>query len=305
MKLRISTLSLIALWLFLSAAPLQAQGFMLKKDILVAEGDVQNNVVTFDGTITILGKVQENVIAFGGKVIIEGEVGKLVMGFGSEIILKKNAVIHGDVVSIAGSLQKEPGVKIDGDTIDFEMENAGDFKTLVSKVIFGASGFSLMPLFLVIKAITLFLWLVGAIALISIFPRQIAYASSQIRQAFWPIFGTGVLSIIIYGFLIIFSVFLSLILIGIPIMIILVLVGFVIKIFGRVVLFLFFGEILAKALGNKNPSAVLAVILGLIFIGFVGFIPILGSLFSFVLSIIGWGVIIRTKFGMTENWIRR
>jgi hypothetical protein len=305
MKLRAVILPFIFLLLFIAATPLQSQGFILKKDIHVAEGDVQNNVVTFDGTITVLGKVQENVIAFGGKVIIEGEVGKLVMGFGSEIILKENAKIHGDVVSIAGNLKKELGVEIDGDTIDFEMENAGDFKTLVRKVIFGASGFSLIPLFLIIKAITLFLWLVGAIALISIFPRQIAYASSQIRQAFWPIFGTGLLSIIIYGFLIIFSVFLSLILIGIPIMIVLVLLGFVIKIFGRVVLFFFFGEALAKAIGNKNPSAVLVVIFGLIFIGFVGFIPILGSLFSFVLSIIGWGVIIRTKFGMTENWFRR
>jgi hypothetical protein len=305
MKLRTAALPILCLVLFIWAGPLQAQGFILKKDIHVAEGEVQDNVLTFDGTITVLGKVNDNVIAFGGKIIIEGEVGKLVMGFGSEIVLKGTAKIHGDVVSIAGNLQKETGVEIDGDIIDFEMENAGDLKTLVRKVIFGASGFSLIPLFLIIKAITLFLWLVVAIALISIFPRQIAYASSQIRQSFWPIFGTGLLSIIIYGFLIIFSVFLSLILIGIPIMIVLVLVGFVIKIFGRVVLFFIFGESLAKAFGNKNPSAVLAVILGLIFIGLVGFIPIFGSLFSFVLSIIGWGVIIRTKFGTTENWFRR
>ena len=305
MNPRRDILPILCLVLLIWAGPLQGQGFILKKDIHVAEGEVQDNVVTFDGTITVLGKVKENVIAFGGKIIIEGEVGKLVMGFGSEILLKENAIIHGDVVSIAGNLQKESGVEIDGDTIDFEMENTGDIKTIAGKMIFGATGFSLMPLFLIIKAITLFLWLVMAITLISIFPRQIIYASSQIKQSIWPIVGTGLLSIIIYGFLIIFSVFLSLILIGIPIMIALVLVGFVIKIFGRVVLFFFFGENLAKAFGNKNPSAVLAVILGLIIIGLIGFIPILGPLFSFVLSIIGWGVIIRTKFGTTENWFRR
>lgn len=305
MRMKTAVLPALCLMLLAWTLPLEGQGFILKKDIHVAEGESQDNVVTFDGTITIEGTVNENVIAFGGKIVIEGEVGKLVMGFGSEIILRDSAVIHGDVISIAGNLKKEPGVEIDGDIIDFEMEDAGDFKTFARKVIFGSPGFSFMPLFLIIKAITLFLWLVGAIALISIFPRQIIYASSQIRQSFWPVFGTGLLSIIIYGFLIIFSVFLSLILIGIPIMIILVLVGFIIKLFGRVVLFFFFGESLAKALGNRNPSAVLAVILGLLVIGFIGFIPIIGPLFSFVLSIIGWGVVIRTKFGTTENWFHR
>jgi hypothetical protein len=305
MKLKTLGLPLLLAVLCVCAGSLHAQGFILKKDVHVAEGEVQDNVVTLDGSITVLGTVKENVIAFGGRIVIEGEVHKLVMGFGSDILLKEGARIHGDVVSIAGHLKKESGVEIDGDTINFEMENAGDLKTLVSEVVFGATGFSLMPIFLIIKAITLFLWLVAAIALVSIFPRQIIYASSQIRQSFWPIFWTGLLSIIIYGFAIIFSVFLSLILIGIPIMILLVLVGFVVKIFSRVVLFYLFGESLAKALGNKNPSAVLAVIIGLIIIGFIGFIPILGSLFSFVLSIIGWGVIIRTKFGTTDNWFRR
>lgn len=305
MKLKTATFPILCLMVLVWAGPLHAQGFILKKDIFVAAGESQDNVVTFDGVITINGVVKENVIAFGGKIIISGEVGKLVMGFGSEIILKEKARIRGDVISIAGSLTKETGVEIDGDTIDFEMEDAGDFRTFVRKVLFGASGFSLMPLFLIIKAITLFLWLVAALALISIFPRQVIYASSQIRESFWPIVGTGLISIITYGFLIVFSVFLSLILIGIPIMIVLVLAGFFIKMFGRIVLFYFFGESLTRAFGKKNPSAVLTVIIGLVLIGFIGFIPILGPLFSFVLSIIGWGVIIRTRFGTTENWFRR
>ena len=110
MKSRSALLPICLLILVWAAAPLQAQGFILKKDIHVAEDEVQDNVVTFDGTITVLGRVKENVIAFGGKIVIEGEVGKLVMGFGSEIVLKGTAKIHGDVVSIAGSLRKEMGV---------------------------------------------------------------------------------------------------------------------------------------------------------------------------------------------------
>ena len=118
-------------------------------------------------------------------------------------------------------------------------------------------------------------------------------------------FGTGLLAIIIFAGLVIFSVLLSFILIGIPILLALIIIGVVIKIFGRIVLFYFFGESLARAFGSKRPTAFLAVFLGLILVGLISFIPILGSLFTFVLSILGWGVVIRTKFGTTENWFRR
>jgi hypothetical protein len=45
--------------------------------------------------------------------------------------------------------------------------------------------------------------------------------------------------------------------------------------------------------------------LGLITVGVIGFIPIIGFLFSLFLSLFGWGVALRTKFGTTGNWFRR
>jgi hypothetical protein len=95
----------------------------------------------------------------------------------------------------------------------------------------------------------------------------------------------------------VFSVFLSFILIGIPVLIALIFLGIVIKIFGRVIVFCFFGESLARAFGSKNPTTIGSVILGFVIVGFIGFIPILGSLFYLVLSCLGWGSVIRTKFG--------
>jgi hypothetical protein len=40
-------------------------------------------------------------------------------------------------------------------------------------------------------------------------------------------------------------------------------------------------------------------------VSFVSFIPVVGVLLTFVMSIIGWGVVIRTKFGTTEKWFKR
>ena len=296
-------LCLAILFLILGLLPLQGQGFVFKKDILVEKGEIQDNVVSWGGEIQIEGEVTDSVINFGGSIVIEGEVGQTVVGFGSEIILKSTARIEGDVLCLGGTLQKDPGATIEGDTIYFSTSD--EVAKFLREGFVGVFGFSLIPLLLIFKLITLVIWFILAIILVAIFPKQVSFASNQIRTSFWPIFGTGILSIIIFTGLIIFAVFLCFILIGIPILLALIAVGVVIKIFGRVVVFYFLGDWIFKAFGGKQASSLLAVLLGLLLFGLIGFIPIIGSLFSFVLSIIGWGVVIRTKFGSLENWFKR
>jgi len=72
-----------------------------------------------------------------------------------------------------------------------------------------------------------------------------------------------------------------------------------------VALFYFFGESLGKSFSRRNPTPLAAILIGLVVVSFFKFIPILGFLFSFCLSVIGWGVAIRTKFGTRENWLKR
>jgi hypothetical protein len=234
---------------------------------------------------------------------VAGEVGETVVGFGSDIRLSSSARIGGDVISLGGSLDKDPGAVIEGDTVYFgTSEEVSEF---LKQGFAGFLGFSLLPLLIIFKLITLVIWFILAIILVAIFPKQITFASGQIRKSFWPTFGTGILSIIIFTGLIIFSVFLCFILIGIPILLALLAIGTVIKIFGRVVIFYFLGDWIFKAFGGRQASGLLAVILGLFLFGLIGFIPVVGSLFSFVLSVLGWGTVIRTKFGSVENWFKK
>jgi hypothetical protein len=301
MKRRIFCLAI--LFLFLGLIPLQGQGIVFKRDIVVEEDETQDNVISWGGEIRIEGRVTDSVINFGGTIVITGKVGKTVVGFGSDITLHSTAKIEGDVISLGGILDKDPGATIEGDTIYFgTSEEVSEF---LKEGFAGVLGFSLLPLLIIFKLITLVIWFILAIILVAIFPIQISFASNQIRTSFWPIFGTGILSIVIFTGLIIFSVFLCFILIGIPILLALIAIGVVIKIFGRVVVFYFLGDWIFKAFGGKQTSGLLAVILGLLLFGLIGFIPVIGSLFSFVLSIIGWGVVIRTKFGSVENWFKR
>ncbi len=286
-------------------APLCAQkSFTVQKDITVAAGEVQDNVIAFGGNVVIEGRVKESVVAFGGTILVNGEVGEAVVGIGSHITLKPGAIVNGDVVSIGGILEKEPGCSIRGDTVYFKPSEIGGrlFKGGLFKGIFALP---LFPIFFIIKLIGAFLMLLVTLVVAGLVPRQIVRASGEVRASFWPVFGTGLLAIVIFAGAVIFSALLCFVLIGIPILIVLIWVGIIIKLFGAVVLFFFFGESLLKAFGAKSVSAIGASLTGLVLVSLIGFIPFFGFLFALVLNIIGWGVVIRTKFGTKENWFRK
>lgn len=279
---------------------LNGQGFILQKDITVDKNEVQDNLVSFGGTILVKGKVTGAVIAFGGSIVIEGEVGQAVVGFGSDIALKSTAEIHGDVVAFSGKLEKHPGAVVSGDTVTFLFDVPEAFQNLFKNGLGG-----LISVILIFKLISLIFWFILAVVIAAILPRQTSLAASQVRTAFWPTFGIGLLSIIIFTGLVIFAAILTLVLIGIPILITLVTVGIAVKIFGRVIIFCFFGQVLARAFNKKDPAIIAAVMFGFLLVSFIGFIPVIGSLFSMVISILGWGAVVRTKFGTTENWFQR
>lgn len=292
----------LVLFILSGFIPLQSQqSFSLKKDIVVREDEVQDRIITFGGNVLIEGKVRD-VVAFGGTVIVRGKVTDLV-GIGSNITLKSTAVIKGDVFSLGGVLDKEPGSIVKGDTIHFKTsEDISQFFREAFRNIFSVS---LIPLILVMKLIVFFIWFLLSLVIAALFPRQISFASSQIRTSFGSVFGIGLLSIIIYVGVVISSALLSFLLIGIPLLFFFIISGIVIQIFGRVVLLYFLGESFLKAFGKYKVSPLIFVIIGLVIATVIRFIPVIGFLFSFCLSIIGWGVVIMTKFGATENWFRK
>jgi hypothetical protein len=298
--MRLKSLYLV-LFILLTLTPLSIHAqdkIAIKSDIYVAEDEIRTNVFSFGGNITIKGKVKESVFSFGGSITVEGEVGEQILGIGSDIYLKSNSTVMGDIVSIGGSFTKEPGTTIGGDTLYFK--SPGD---LFTKKIFSSS--HIFPFYLTFKLITSFIWLIFAIVLALILPRQISYASDQISESFGPIFGTGLLSLILFIALCLFSTLLSLLIIGIPLLLSLILLAVIIKILGNVIIFHFAGKSVSKLLGNKHPSLMLSIFFGFILITLLTSIPILGALISFFLTILAWGVVIKTKFGTTENWFKR
>jgi len=53
---------------------------------------------------------------------------------------------------------------------------------------------------------------------------------------------------------------------------------------------------------GRTPSAMGAMLMGLVVFSVAGFVPVLGFFFGLVMNAVGWGVALRTKFGSRENW---
>lgn len=303
-NLRLSIPCLFCLLLASGISTLFGQTVSLQKDVHVTPGETQENIFVIGGAVLVEGFVRQSVIALGGSIVISGRVGEDVVGIGSNITLTSTAHVSGDVVALGGSLDRQPGALISGDTVFFKTSEFSE-RLLKDGWLKGALSLSMFPFLLVLKLMSFFLWLVATLAGAALFPRQIVFAADQVRKSFWPVFAIGLAAIIVFAALVVFSALLSILLIGIPILLALIGAGLIIKIFGRIVLFYFLGESFFKAVGAGRIPVALAALVGLVFVTLGGLIPLAGSLFTFVLSVIGWGVVLRTKFGTTENWFQR
>lgn len=272
-----------------------------RQEIIVAPGESQKNIMTFGSRVQVEGRVQESVVVFGGEIIVSGEVGGSVVGIGSRVIIKSTAVVNQDVVVLGGTLEKQPGCAVKGDTVFFPTGSK-----LTGEIIKKGIFFQLGAIFLALKLIGLFFGILLTIFVVGLFPRQVNLAASKIQSDFWPVLGTGLAAILIYVGLILLSVVLMFVLIGIPLFFVVMSLGLVIKVFGGTAFSLFIGQSFLKALGiQKMPHIIWTSIIGLVLTTFLGLIPVAGFLFSLVVSLVGWGVAIRTRFGTTENWFVR
>ena len=311
MKARHGFAALTAILTLLAAAGGFAAAFAAQKNdsvgyrdsIVVLPDETRNNVVSFGGDIDVRGKVRKSVLSFGGTITVSGEVGEAIVGFGARIVLKDTAVVHGDLVGLGGSIEKDPGAQVTGDTVSFKSSE------LTAKIfgggLKGLFGLSFWPLIIIFKIVNLMFWVLLGVITVSIYPKQVAFAADQIRKAPLPTLGYGLAAQFLFVIAIVIAAVLCLVLIGIPLVMGLAVGGFLAKVFGRVAVFALLGGSLSRALGRGTITPVGAAVLGALVVGLIGFVPILGFLAVGVLSLFGWGTAVRTRFGTMENWLQK
>jgi len=287
------------------AAPAAARAQVsAEKDITVSAGETQDKIFSLGGHVVIEGNVREDVMVIGGSITVSGEVGQSVVGIGSHIVIRSTAKIGEDLAALGGTLEKEPGCSITGDTIYFQTREIGD-RLFKDGLMESALSLSIIPIIIVVKLVIIFLWLIVAVMGAALFPKPIAYAAGEIRKHFWPAFWTGLGAILIFLMAWFFAFLLSFILIGIPIALALAVAGFIIGVFGRLAVLYFLGASVLGGYRSRTVSPMGAVLMGLLIFSLAGFVPVLGFLFTLAMNAVGWGIAIRTKFGSRENWFVR
>jgi hypothetical protein len=155
----------------------------------------------------------------------------------------------------------------------------------------------------------LFVWLVGAVVVTLISPREIRYSSVEVRVAPLHCLLLGLValtSFVLTG--IVFSYLVPYV-IGTPLLIALGVFAILTKIYGMIAVFHAIGTKLFGARSVEQMTSrrwlrgdVAMVVAGLLILGIVRLIPVVGSIAWAMASVFGVGVALATKFGRREPW---
>jgi len=269
------------------------------------------DLLVFGGTVTVESgaDVSGSIVLFGGNLTVAGQVtGDLVLVGGSGL-LKSTAVINGDLTSVGGSFVQESGSTINGTintfdsppNLNYELPTQitpPDLSNLPGGLSKLASSFSFNPF-------SQFAWLfmksLGWAALAALVLLFFEKYSRNVSRAvtYQPLIGSSL------GFLtvlagIVLAVILVVTIILIPVALIgILLLAFAIA-FGWIAVGLEVGNRLAASF-HQEWSLPLTAALGTFILNFVangiGFIPCVGWLVPFIVSMLGLGAVFLTRFG--------
>jgi cytoskeletal protein CcmA (bactofilin family) len=277
----------------------------LNRSVLIL-GTVNGDVSTVSGDIAVLGNVNGNVSATSGTITVLGAVNgeaKTVSGN-----LRVGGKITGATSAIGGKIETAPGAQLLGPSNssihgnwDINLGNtSGSFK-LEPGSYPSIYAFWLSPFMLLWRSGLLIFWVAMSCAMAALFQPAILRAKAELQRAPAQSAALGFLWTILFWVLLVAFIFLSLMLIGVPLLIVLVAFDIALGVFGMTLVFAVVGERLAHRLNHPNVSIYAAVFVGACFLGLLRLIPIVGSLIWFAAGLFGVGATLSTRFGAAET----
>lgn len=273
------------------------------------EGEsLDGSLVIFGGAATLEpgSTAKGDVVLIGGTVDIAGEVSGNVVGIGGVVRLKEQAVIHGDLMTLGATLNREEGARVDGQIISgsdapFNLDIPGDNGINVvkpPKVEVKTSNPILEMMWFFFRT---FMYAALAVLLVIFFSKQ---TDRVARAAFaQPVItgGAGLLTAVLAPLALI-AITITIILIPVTLVAVVLLVAA--WLMGWVALGLEVGRRITKAL-NLNLAPAIAAGIGtfiLVFVlgGFSKAIACIGWLPQTLVGIWGLGAVLMTRFGTQE-----
>jgi hypothetical protein len=244
------------------------------ENVIVGEKQVVKDATAFGGSITVLreGRVTGDAAAFGGNVILE-----------------EKARVDGDVVAFGGAVIQAEGATIGGDIITGLRDGRGGMEFLRRWGIVGILVISLVFYAFVMVAIAA-LGILLLLLIPNFLQSMVAIINRYaLKSALW---GLGsIVAVIFLSALLAGSLIGSLL---IPIVNLAVLIG---GILGAISTSLLIGQ---KILTTSTRHPIQQFLIGLLLLGLISWIPIVGGLLFFAVTIFGCGAILVWKFGKVQ-----
>ena len=299
MKFAVS-LSLLSLLSLASSARAAGVGEPRREAALrVERGSITHQLVGVGRDVIVEGEALDDVAALDGTVEVSGRVSGDVVVLRGNASLAPSARIGGDVFVVGGTVHAAPGAQIGGRMVSYPnasnawltlLEGPAIGLGFASRVVVGA------------KLALLAAWAALLLLFFAASGRQVLETADGVqREPFRSFFVglTGVVSLVLTGLF--FSAFARGV-IGVPLLVLVVLLGVVLKLWGMVAVFYALGDWVCRRLVRRRFRPLNAATVGLLVLGAVKFLPWFGVLAWTTASLIGVGAALSTKFGRREPW---
>lgn len=282
--------------------------------VLRANETIRGDLTIFGGSAVIEagGRVEGDVNVFGGNADIAGSISGDINVLGGSIKLRKTSVVEGGTHALGGSVDREEGASVERSTtvvdpkIDLPNGDGVSIGKIISEgvaaetaraqrnnsepdwpnIFFVSNGLNLIA--------NLVLFTLISMLVVSLLPQKTALMQNTAREQWLVSGGIGVLSFIAVPILIVlFAITICLI----PLALILSLAWIAGLLIGVAVIARIVGERLMIGFGKQGWTPVKMAAAGAIAIALVSGVPVLGWLIAILISSIGLGALILTRFG--------
>ncbi len=277
---------------------------LIEKDAIV-NGDI----VVVGGNLTINGHVSGNVAIIGGNLTISGKIDGDIAVIGGQASLTKTAVVNGGITTIGGQVEKDPGAEVSGEIVNNDpLTDVPDIPAIPANPnipnVPNAPNvdISFNPFWKAAGVLGRALAVAAIGMLLTLFmqPQLERIADAIVRQ---PVMA-GSFGLLIFVITPLAILIMAITLILIPVAFIVVFVIPLAWLLGIIALGQEVGERFTTAI-NQTWAPVLATGFGTILLmlvgGFIGLIPCLGWLLTFLIGLVAIGGVAMTWFGTRSS----
>jgi len=282
------------------AAPAAARPARSEPALRLEPGAVSSQQLVGVGRdVIVQGQALADVAALDGSVEVSGQVtGDLVVLRGN-VRLTSTARVGGDIFVVGGTIRAAPGAHTAGRMVSYPTASNA-WMTLLEGPSLGLGFASRMVVGA--KLALLAAWAALLLLFFATSGRQLLETADGVRREPFRSFFTGLTGVVSLVLTALFFSAFARGIIGLPLLILVVLLGMVLKLWGMVAVFYALGDWISLHLLRRRFRPLNAATIGLLVLGAVKFLPWFGVVAWTTATFIGIGAALSTKFGRREPW---